>query len=282
MIFKLSPLRKILYLAFLLLVSAFVLLPVLGMLRLATDASIHIAPTDFRLWPKEFTLEIIKQMWVHPAQTLSFTGLLSNSLYVSLSTALFSIVFGMPTAYAFARFRFKGRRFGLMALLVGTLLPSVALMTPLFILLTALKIRTYLSTLILVYAAFSMPFCIWNMRSAFQSIPRDLEEAANLDGASNFTTFWRIALPMALPSIAVSALVAFLAAYSEFAIGWLFVDNASNVTLAMALVRASSSNTVSWAETSALGLMMSIPVVLLFLLLQRFLVDQLLINFSSD
>lgn len=282
MAYKLSKTRRIIYIIFLLALAIFVILPIVSMLRLATDASIQVAPTDVRLFPKEFTFEIFRRMWVHPAQTLSFSGLLLNSLYISISTALISVILGATTAYAFARFRFKGRQAGLLILLVGTLLPPVALMTPLFLLLTALKIRTYLSTLIIVYSAFSMPFCIWNMRSAFQGIPNDIEESAMLDGASRWKTFWSISLPMVFPSIAVSALVSFLAAYSEFAIGWLFVDRSTNVTLAMALIRASSSNNISWAETSALAAMMSIPIVVIFMVLQRFLIDQLTLKFESQ
>jgi ABC-type glycerol-3-phosphate transport system permease component len=270
------------YIILLIVISIFTIVPIIGMLRLATDASIQVAPTDFRLLPKEFTFDIFQRMWVHPAQTLSFPGLLLNSIYVSSMTALVSVIFGATSAFAFARFRFKGKQMGMVALLVGTLLPPVALMTPLFILLTALKIRTYLSTLILVYASFTMPFCIWNIRSAFINIPRDIEEGAMLDGASQWMTFWLISLPIVLPSIGVTALVAFLAAYSEFAIGWLFIENSENVTIAMALIRSSSSNTVSWSETSALAVMMSIPVVIIFLLLQRYLVDQLMIHFSND
>ena len=106
-------------------------------------------------------------------------------------------------AYAFARFRFPGRRSGLLALLVGALLPPVAMMTPLYILLSALQLRTSLLGLMIVYAAFSMPFCIWNMRSAFQAVPAELEEAAFLDGASHWKAYWRVTLPLALPAIAL-------------------------------------------------------------------------------
>ncbi|MEM5773479.1 MAG: carbohydrate ABC transporter permease, partial [Anaerolineaceae bacterium] len=145
------------------------------------------------------------------------------------------LLLGTTTAYAFARYRFPGRREGLFFLLLGTLLPPVALMTPLFILLTVLKLRTSLAGLIIVYTAFTLPFCIWNVRTAFQAVPRELEESAFLDGATPWISFWRIQMPLVLPSLMVAGLVAFLAGYSEFAIGWLFVQNSKNVTLAMAM-----------------------------------------------
>lgn len=184
-------------------------------------------------------------------------------------------------AYAFARFRFSGRRTGLFGLLVGALLPPVALMTPLYILLSAIGLRTSLFGLMIVYTAFSMPFCVWNMRSAFQAVPKELEEAAFLDGATPFGTFWRVTLPLALPSIAVAALVAFLVGYTEFAIGWLFVESSHNVTLAMAVSGMRQASGV-WSNLSALAILMSVPVVLIFLALHRYLLRGLLIGVVED
>lgn len=181
-------------------------------------------------------------------------------------------------AYAFARFRFPGRRAGLFALLVGALLPPVALMTPLYVLLTALGIRATLFGLMIVYASFSMPFCIWNMRSAFQAVPQELEDAAFLDGASHWVAFWRVTLPLALPAIGVAALIAFLFGYSEFAIGWLFVETSETVTLGMAISGMLRSGYFSWSRLAALSILMALPVVALFLALQRYLLRGLLIG----
>jgi ABC-type maltose transport system permease subunit len=128
-----------------------------------------------------------------------------------------------------------------------------------------------------------MPFCIWNMRAAFQAVPNELEESAFLDGASPWTAFRRITLPLALPSIAVAGIIAFLIGYSEFALGWLFVDKAQNVTLAMAISgMIQSSYLDSWANLAALALMMSLPVVVIFLVLQKYLVSRLLVGSVSD
>jgi arabinogalactan oligomer/maltooligosaccharide transport system permease protein len=192
---------------------------------------------------------------------------------------LISVSLGASMAYAFARYRFPGRRTGLFALLVGALLPPVALMTPLYILLTWVGIRTTLFGLMIVYTAFAMPFCIWNMRAAFQAVPRELEEAAFLDGANAWAAFWRVSLPLALPSIAIAALIAFLIGYSEFAMGWLFVEKADNVTLAMAIAGIiQGAGMLSWSNLAALAILMSLPVVAVFLALQRTLLDRLLIG----
>ena len=220
---RLSTRQQVLTQLLLVVVALFVLVPIWGLLRLALDGAIKGAPTEFRVWPEQFTLDVFRQVWEKPSQSLGVPGLLRNSLVVAGGAALCSVALGASMAYAFARFHFPGRKGGLFALLVGALLPPVALMTPLYMLLSALGLRTSLLGLMIVYAAFSMPFCVWNMRAAFQSVAAELEDAAFLDGASHWIAFWRVTLPLALPSIAVAALIAFLIGYTEFAIGWLFV-----------------------------------------------------------
>ncbi len=259
-------------------VALFVLAPLWGLVYLAVDGGVKGWPVEFRLWPERPTSAVFVEMWHKSAQTLSFLGLLKNSLLVAGGAAVLSVAFGASMAYAFARFRFPGRRAGLFGLLVGTLLPPVALMTPLYVLLTALGLRTTLQGLAIVYTAFSMPFCIWNMRAGFQSVSKELEESAFLDGATYLDAFWRITLPLALPSIAIAALIAFLLGYSEFAIGWLFVANGKNVTLGMALAGMLTSSMGSWSRMAALALMMSAPVVVIFLVLQEYLLNGLLIG----
>jgi arabinogalactan oligomer/maltooligosaccharide transport system permease protein len=149
--------------------------------------------------------------------------------------------------------------------------------------LSILKIRTTLLGLAIVYAIFAMPFCIWNMRAAFQALPKELEEAAYLDGAGNFRTFWSISLPLALPSIAISALIAFLMGYSEFAIGWLFIDRSENVTLAMSIYSILASGAAQpWSQIGSLALVMSVPVVIVFIILQRTLLEQLLFGNTGE
>jgi arabinogalactan oligomer / maltooligosaccharide transport system permease protein len=273
------PLRsQILYQLIFLLAGLFVLIPVWALGQMAFDGSIRGWPLEFRILPKEPTLQVFAGVWRRPAQELSFLAALRNSMVVSGGAALFSVVFGASMAYAFARYRFPGRRTGLFALLVGALLPPVALMTPLFILLSAIGIRTTLWGLIIVYTAFSMPFCIWNMRAGFQSVSKELEESAFLDGATPLQAFLWITLPLAVPSIVVAALVAFLAGYSEFALAWLFVDSSKNVTLAMAISGMVGTTNASWNSLAALAIMMSVPVILIFYLLQRYLLDRLLVG----
>ena len=277
-----TPLRQLATQLLLILVAIFVLIPIWGMLRIALDGAIKSVPTQFNLLPAQPTLAVFEKVWHTPSQTLSFLGLLKNSLLVSGASALAAVIMGASMAYAFARFRFRGREPGLIAILVGAFLPLVALMTPLYILLEIINLRSSLVGLILVYTAFALPFCIWNMRAAFQSIPLEMEEAALLDGASPLGTFLRITLPNALPAIGVAALLAFLTAYSEFAIGWLFVENSQNVTLAMALWGILTMGSYPWSQLAAMAILTSLPVVVIFLALQHNLFDRMIFGGLSQ
>ncbi len=274
---KISGLRQFSSQIILALIGLYVILPIWGILRLAFDGSLISRATEFRLLPKIFSIDAIFKVLDKPYQSVNFTTLLQNSLVVSLGAALISMLLGASLAYAFARFRFPGRQAGLFVLLLTALLPPIAFTTPLYIVLSILKIRTTLLGLTIVYAVFAMPFCIWNMRAAFQSIPKELEEAAYLDGAGNLSTFRLVTLPLAIPSIAVAALIAFLMAYSEFAIGWLFVEKADTVTLAMSIyAMVTSGGAQPWSMLGSLILIMAAPVVAIFLLLQRTLLERMM------
>jgi len=272
---RLNTKQQIFYQAGLVLIAVFVLVPIWGLVYLAFDGGVTGWPTTFRVWPEQLTLSVFESVWQRPSQSLPFVGLLKNSFIVSGGAAILSVVLGTSMAYAFARYRFYGRKAGLFGLLVGALLPPVALMTPLYILLTIIGLRTTLLGLMIVYTAFAMPFCVWNMRASFQTVSKELEEAAFLDGATPLVTFWNITLPLAMPSIAVAAIIAFLIGYSEFAMGWLFVDKSQNVTLAMAIAGILQGDSlVSWSNLAALSILMSAPVIILFLILERYMVDR--------
>lgn len=280
---KMKPLQQILSQLALALIGLYVILPIWGILRLAFDGSLKSRAIEFRWFPKEFSLEPFLRVLDRPYQSVSFMTLLQNSLLVSFAAALAAVILGISLAYAFARFRFPGRQSGLFLILLTAVLPPVAFTTPLYLLLSLLKLRTTLVGLAIVYAAFAMPFCVWNLRAAFQSISKELEEAAFLDGAGYFTTFWRITVPLVTPSIAVAALIAFLMAYSEFTIGWLFVEKAETVTLAMSIYAILVSGQAQpWSQIGSLALLMSAPVVVIFLIFQRTLLEQMLFGAGGD
>lgn len=270
--------------AFLVLVGLFVLLPVWVLILVSTDGSIVGYPSGFHPIPQEPTLDRFRDAFFRPGSVLDYWGLLRNSLVVSVSSALAALVLGASMAYAFARMRFPGRDAGLVGILLGVFLPPIALAVPLFLLFNAFErnvpflkewgLRDSLLALSILYASFAMPVCLWLMRAAFRAVPEELEEAAFVDGASRFTAFRRVTLPLAMPSILVAALIAFLLAYTEFALAWLFISTNENVTLAMILAEATTGfYTSNWPATAAYALLMAIPVVIIFVVLQRALLQ---------
>jgi ABC-type glycerol-3-phosphate transport system permease component len=290
---RLSRRGHLLRQGFLVLVGLFVLVPVWTLLLMATDGSLIGYPEGFHPLPVQPTLDRFVEAIQRTDHPPAFAVLLRNSLVVSLSAALVSVVFGATAAYAFARMRFPGRDVGLAAILLGTFLPPIALATPLFILFVTVEravpalaefgLRDSTFALAILYASFALPLCLWLMRAAFRAVPADLEAAAFVDGAGRLTAFRRITLPLAMPSILVAALVAFLLAYTEFALAWLFIDTPDNVTLAMVLAMATTGFfTSNWSGTAAHALLMSVPVIVVFLVLQRALLRSSLLGAGGD
>jgi arabinogalactan oligomer/maltooligosaccharide transport system permease protein len=278
---------------FLLVVGLFTLLPVWVLVLMATDGSLLGYPDGFHPFPVKPTLDLLIKTVTENPHEHGFTGLLFNSLFVSGASAITAMILGASMAYGFARMRFPGRQVGLVAILLGAFLPPIALATPLFVLfvnaekaipaLSDFGLRDSTLALAILYASFSMPLCVWLMRAAFRAVPADLEEAAFVDGATRFTAFRHITLPLAMPSILVAALVAFLLGYTEFALAWLFIDSPQNITLAMTMAEATTGVfTSDWAGTAANALWMTAPVVVIFLVLQRALLRSSLATTGTD
>ncbi len=246
------------------LAGLFVLLPVLWMLRLAFDGTIRTRPKEFALLPIQWTFANLAQAWSEPRAGFSFLELLRNSLIAASGTTLIALLFGCSAAYAFARYRFPGRRFGLFASLVLITLPPAGLAAPFFLFLNAIGIRSSLLGLIVVYSAIAVPFAIWTVRNAVQGVALELEEAATLEGASRLSVFRHVTLPLIVPSVAVAGFIAFLLGWSEYALGWALISDPQLVTLGMALSSMRGLNNISWGLLSATALLVALPILLLF------------------
>jgi arabinogalactan oligomer/maltooligosaccharide transport system permease protein len=284
-------LRQIALQLFLVAVTAFVLFPLLWIFSLALDPRNIDKPLELRLIPPGASLNSFQKILAEPFRLLcrdpsdvstcmTFPRLLGNSLLVSLGTSVIAVVLGASAAYAFSRFQFIGRQAGMLAFIVLIMLPASATLAPLYVLLTQVKIgteplRATLPGLMIAYGSGALPFAIWNLKGYFDTVPRELEEAAIIDGANQFQVFYRIIVPLSTPALAVTILFSFMSGWTEFILAWTFLEDPSRFTLAMALRAMQGQFATPWSEFAALSILMSIPVVAIFFGLQRFIVSGL-------
>ena len=200
---------------------------------------------------------------------------LLNSAIIAMATTVLGIFLATTAGYAFSRFRFPGRRAGLMAFLVSQMFPGVLMMIPLYLILDNLGLLNAPLGLILVYATTAIPFCVWMLKGYFDTIPRDLEESALIDGASRFTIFWKIILPLSMPAVAVTALFSFMTAWNEFVLAFTFMDDPRAFTLPVAVNGYVGEKSIEWGKFAAASVLVSLPVMSLFYALQRHLVGGL-------
>jgi len=271
-----SRINSILSHAVLVLASAAAIYPVLWVLKMALSPgqSFDSSPSPI---PEAISFEHFIAVTSHSdsAGTWLFGHQLFNSLLVALTTTGVGMVLSCTAAYAFSRRRFPGREAGLTAFLLTQIFPGVVMMIPLYILLDSAGLLDSLVGLVLVYSTTSVPFCTWMLKGYFDTIPRDLEEAAIMDGASAWTTFWKVILPLARPALAVTALFSFMTAWNEFILAATLMNDESMFTLPVALQRYVGEYQTDWGSFAAGALLVSIPVMLLFYALQKHLVGGL-------
>lgn len=250
--------------------------PVLWVLKMSLSGAQSFG-LSASLWPDDFTFQNYVDVVSHTSDsgTWLFGHQLFNSIVVASATTLVGIFLSCTAAYAFSRFRFVGRRTGLLLFLVTQMFPGVMMAIPLYILMDLLGLLGNLVGLVLVYSITAIPFCVFMLKGYFDTIPRELEEAALMDGASQFTIFWRIVLPLARPAVAVTALFSFMTAWNEFILAATFMNEEEMFTLPVALQRFVGSYSTDWGHFAAGALIVSVPVVALFFALQRNLVGGL-------
>jgi arabinogalactan oligomer/maltooligosaccharide transport system permease protein len=185
------------------------------------------------------------------------------------------ITLSCTAAYSFSRFEFPGRKAGMTGLLVTQMFPGVLIAIPLYVLLDVTGLLNSLTGLTLCYATTSIPFCVWMLKGYFDTIPKDLEEAALLDGASRWTIFTKIVLPLSRPAIAVTALFSFMTAWNEFILAATFMNRAASYTLPVALQAYVGDRSTEWGLFAAGAVLVSLPVMALFFMLQKQLVEGL-------
>jgi multiple sugar transport system permease protein len=196
---------------------------------------------------------------------------LFNSLVVSLLTVALTLLLSLLSGYAFARFRFPGKN-GLFLLVLGILMvPYATLLIPLYVLLNQVGLSNSLVGVALVLTVFQLPFSIFMMRISFESIPREMDEAAMVDGCSTFSALWRVLIPAVKPGLITVGLFAFLAAWNDFFAPLILINDSNRMTLPLAVsnLRGQVQGVVDYGATEAGVVVLALPCILLFLILQR-------------
>ena len=238
-------------------------------------------PDDAGLWQQLAALVPLPQQWTLEnfravVTEQPFMRWLMNSLIVALSTTIVGLGLSCTAAYAFSRFRFPGRERGLMLFLISQMFPAVLMLIPLYVIVVQwLGLGNSWLGLILVYAITALPFCVWMLKGYFDTLPFEIEESALLEGATRLQIFYKIILPLARPAIAVTGLFSFMTAWNEFILASIFMDDEALYTVPVGLRFFVSDYSSEWGFFAAGSILVSIPVILLFLALQRFLVSGL-------
>jgi multiple sugar transport system permease protein len=196
----------------------------------------------------------------------------TNSLIVSITSTVIALAIGMSGGYAFARFPFKGKGSWFLGLMLTRTVPGIALSLPLFFVYAKLGLLDTHAGLILVYVALNVPFTIWLIDGFFRQVPKDLAEAAQIDGCTRWQAFWQVEFPLAGPGIASSGIFAFLTSWNEFALASNLTRSVNSKTLPVGLLDYTSEFTIDWRGMCALAVVMIIPALILTFIVQKHLV----------
>lgn len=259
--------------------TAIVLFPVVWIIAIALDPRDLTRPDG--LIPPGASLAAFERIFTQDfANGVSIWLALRNSVLVAGGTALVAALLSATAGYAFSRFRFPGRQAGMLSFIIVQMMPAGATLAPLFVLLSLVGVRRELLGLAIAYASGTLPFLIWNLKGYFDTIPRDLEEAAMIDGASPMQAFIRVVLPLSLPVFVVNTLFAFMASWSEYLMAWTFLSDPEKFTLPMILAGmvGQYSSETRWSDFAALSIVMSFPVLVFFFIMQRWIVSGLTVG----
>jgi arabinogalactan oligomer/maltooligosaccharide transport system permease protein len=268
-----------------LVIGSTVLFPVVWIVGMSLDPR-NIARPD-SLIPPGANLDAYARVLARPTlNPVSFFQLALNSLSLAFIISALSVGLGVLAAYAFSRMKFRGRELLMIAVLAVLMLPAVATIGPLFVSLNRVRLGGFnlggsLLGVALAVTSTQLPFAIWNLKGYLDTIPKELEEAAVVDGASKFQVFRNVVLPLATPVLAVTALFGFIAGWTEFITAQVFiVGDPSQWTLAVALnaLVGQYAGSTPWSTFAAFAILFALPVMVVYLLLQRWIVSGLTVG----
>ncbi|MBO8126362.1 MAG: carbohydrate ABC transporter permease [Firmicutes bacterium] len=204
-----------------------------------------------------------------------FKSTLANSFIVASTVTVLGLLFGSLAGYGFGRMRFKGRKTGLMVIMATRMLPAISIIIPLYLVFGSLQMVDTKSVLILLYLSFTLPFTIWLMASFFQSIPKELEEAARIDGCTRIGALFRVIFPLSLPGFVATGIFTFMMAWDEFFFALIFTSTYNAKTVPVAIAEFTGRHAIDYTAMTTGGVLAAIPPVVLALIFQRFIVKGL-------
>ncbi|MDT8286513.1 MAG: carbohydrate ABC transporter permease [Elusimicrobiales bacterium] len=245
--------------------------PLLRILSISLRPGDRLFSTDLSLIPDGATLTAYASL----LKDTMFLRWLWNSLIITLATSFIGVSFASTAAYAFSRFRFPGKKAGLILLLSSQMIPAGMLILPLFLMIMKLKLmNTYLG-MIIAYSVSSLPFSIWILKGYYDTIPRSLEEAALVDGTSQVGAFWRIILPLSTPALSIAFLFNFTTAWNEYLVARVVLFSSKQYTWTLGLFELQGQYITQWGMFAAGSMLVTIPVLAVFLYSSKWLISGL-------
>jgi len=267
-----SPFKRLLIHLALILACMISIYPILRVVSVSLRPNDRLLSTSLAIVPQNATLNAYRTVLVEK----EFPVWLWNSLAITAATAVIGVVLAATSAYAFSRWRFPGRGPGLIFLLSTYMIPAPMMMVPIYILSTKLGLTQTYRGLVIAYSVTSVPFSIWMLKGYYDTIPRELEEAALIDGASRLSAFWRIMLPLSTPALAIVFLFSWMGAWSDYLFGRVMIASEKALwTWPLGLRDFQSQFQTQWGMFSAASILVMIPVVALFLYSSKWLISGL-------
>lgn len=249
----------------------FALFPLYWLVKIALTPDRLIFTEGTELWPSQVTLENFRTV-IFQTDFMAFFG---NSLIVSLGTAAITTILAAGAGYAFSRFVFAGKRIIIAIMLITQMFPLLMIIAPIYKIVASLGLLNSLTSLIVVYTAFNIAFATFLMQSFFDGIPKELEEAAMMDGCSRFQALRKVIFPLTLPGLGATLGFVFTAAWSELLFALMLISNNDSMTFPVGLLTFVSRFSVDWGQMMAAGSLALVPSCLFFIFIQRYLVQGL-------
>lgn len=251
--------------------SLIAIFPVFWIFSTSLKPAAEVLSPELTILPQTITLENYRQV----LQGGLFWQWMVNSVVVALLTTVIGIILAATTAYAISRFDFWGKKTVLFSFLVAQMFPGAILIVPLYNLMKDLGLLNTFTGLVIAYSTLSLPFCVWMLKGFFDAIPISLEEAALIDGMSAWGTFLKIIIPLSLPGLAVTGFFSFITAWNEFMFALTFMTGENHYTLPVGLRTYVFEFNTAWHLMAAGAIIVTIPVLVVFLVAQRFLISGL-------